>query len=201
MNITRREQLRQVYPAAKERALQKQMSALDEYSQQYLLLSPFFVMSTTNKQHECDASPRGGMPGFVQVLDHETLLIPDSSGNNRLDSLQNIIDTGRIGLLFMIPGFDETLRINGKAMISNDPLLLARFYGFERSPKTVIRVQIEDVYLHCPKAFMRSKLWLADARVDRSQMPTMNEIIQKQTNSTGPLETQEAMLARYRAEL
>jgi len=104
-------------------------------------------------------------------------------------------------MLFMIPGFDETLRINGRAVISNDDSLLARFSGLERAPRAVIQVQIEDVYLHCPKAFMRSKLWTAEALANRSIMPTMNEMIYKQTNSTGPMETQEQMLARYQAEL
>ena len=201
MRIGNLEQLRQIYPAAKERAIKKQLSALDEYAQQYVSLSPFFVMATTNASHQTDASPRGGGPGFVQVVDSQTLLIPDSSGNNRLDSLQNIVETGRIGMLFMIPGFDETLRINGRAVISNDDSLLARFSGLERAPRAVIQVQIEDVYLHCPKAFMRSKLWIAEALANRSIMPTMNEMIYKQTNSTGPMETQEQMLARYQAEL
>jgi PPOX class probable FMN-dependent enzyme len=201
MRIENLEQLRQVYPAAKERALKKQMSALDEYAKQYLSLSPFFVMATTNAAHQTDASPRGGVPGFVQAIDPQALLIPDSSGNNRLDSLQNIVDTGRIGMLFMIPGFDETLRINGRAIISTDDTLLARFSGLERAPKAVIQVQIDDVYLHCPKAFMRSKLWATEALANRSVMPTMNEMIYKQTNSTGPMETQEQMLARYQAEL
>jgi PPOX class probable FMN-dependent enzyme len=201
MRIESFEQLRQVYPAAKERAIKKQLASLDEYARQYLSLSPFFVMATTNAVYQTDASPRGGVPGFVQVVDSQTLLIPDSSGNNRLDSLQNIVETGRIAMLFMIPGFDETLRINGRALISNDDALLARFSGLERAPRAVIQVQIEDVYLHCPKAFMRSQLWTAEALANRSVMPTMNEMIYKQTNSTGPMETQEQMLARYQAEL
>jgi len=199
MNIETIEQLRGVYPPAKARAKQKQMSCLDTYSRKYISLSPFFILATTNKKLEVDASPRGGVQGFVQVLDDNTILIPDASGNNRLDSLQNIVDTGRVGLLFMIPGFDETLRVNGTATLHTD--LIDRFSGLERSPKSVIRVAIQDVYMHCAKAFMRSKLWSPTALIDRSALPTMNEIIHAQTKSNEPLETQEQMLARYQAEL
>jgi PPOX class probable FMN-dependent enzyme len=194
-------QLREVYPQAKPRALQKQMKSLDVYARKFISLSPFFVLSSVNTSKELDASPRGGKPGFVQVVDSTTLLIPDSSGNNRLDSLQNILQTEQIGLLFMIPGFDETLRINGGAVISCEPEILAAFAELDRLPRSVIKVRVRDAYLHCAKAFMRSKLWDIQSQVPRDALPTMNVMIHEQTKSTEPLETQEEMLARYRAEL
>jgi PPOX class probable FMN-dependent enzyme len=201
MQIQTVAQLRSVYAQAKPRALKKQMSSLDVHALTYISLSPFFVLSTGDRLNQLDASPRGGHPGFVKALDAHTLLIPDASGNNRLDSLQNILDTAQVGLLFMIPGFDETLRINGTASIHSDPELLAKFSGLDRSPKAVIKVSVREVYLHCAKAFMRAHLWSPAAQVSRSELPTMNEMIHEQTQSTEPLETQEQMLQRYQADL
>ena len=108
-------QLRKVYPAAKGRAKQKQLDALEKHSKNFIELSPFVVMSTSDGRGKLDASPRGGRPGFVKVQDQNMILLPDAAGNNRLDSLENILATGQVGLLFMIPGVDETLRVNGEA--------------------------------------------------------------------------------------
>ena len=120
MNLTTRDQLRQLYGAASERASLKEMRSLDRHAQQFIALSPFAVLASSNASGQMDASPRGGDPGFVKVIDNQTLLIPDAPGNNRLDTLENIIDTSQLGLLFMLPGFDETLRINGQASLSTE---------------------------------------------------------------------------------
>jgi PPOX class probable FMN-dependent enzyme len=152
-----------------------------------------------------DASPRGGEPGFVKVTDAHTLLLPDAPGNNRLDTLENIIATGRLGLLFMVPGFDETLRINGRAVLSTDPVDLALCADARRAPALVIRVAVESVYLHCAKAFMRSKLWDASCHADRAQLPSMAEMLRDQIRAFKgeeiEAETQAQMMERYRQSL
>ena len=148
-----------------------------------------------------DASPRGGDPGFVKVSDAGTLLIPESPGNNRLDSLQNIVTTGRAGLLFMIPGVDETLRVNGSAVLSTDPAHIAACTTERRAPKLVIHVSVDAAYLHCAKSFMRSKLWDPANFVDRSALPTIGEMIGDQTGSPAAPETHEEMVKRYTPDL
>jgi uncharacterized protein len=112
--------LRALYPATSQRALRKQLSELERHCESFIALSPFLVLSSADAQGRMDASPRGGAPGFVKVLNAHTLLIPDAPGNNRLDSLSNIVETGRVGLLFLVPGVDETLRINGAARLTQD---------------------------------------------------------------------------------
>jgi len=159
------------------------------------------VMSTTGAPLAMDASPRGGPPGFVRVADDGTLLIPDDPGNNRLDSLENIVATGRVGLLFLIPGIDETLRVNGTADLSDDPKLLEFAREQRRLPKLVIRVRVEEAYLHCAKALMRSRLWAPETQVARSELPTMGRMIRDQSGMEDVPETQEQMIARYTRDL
>jgi PPOX class probable FMN-dependent enzyme len=159
------------------------------------------VLASTGADGLPDASPRGGQPGFVLTPDAHTLLIPDASGNNRLDTLSNIVATGRLGVLFMIPGIDETLRVNGFARLTADQALLERFAGLDRSPKVVIELRVEQAYLHCAKALMRSRLWSVDLQVERSALPSMGQMISDQIGDGAPVESQEAMLARYRQEL
>jgi len=195
------ESLRGLYGEAKERSVRKQLPSLDAHCLRFIGLSPFVVLASGSADGRYDASPRGGEPGFVQAPDAHTLLIPDASGNNRLDTLQNIIATGRVGLLFLIPGVDETLRVNGRARLESAPEVLARFPGERRSPKLAIEVKVEDAYLHCAKAFMRSKLWDPASRRERSALPTMGQMLADQIGSPGPAETQEQMVARYEAEI
>jgi PPOX class probable FMN-dependent enzyme len=147
-----------------------------------------------------DVSPRGGPPGFVKALGDTTLAIPDFPGNNRLDSLENILENGRAGLLFFVPGIDETLRVNGRATIDVDPELRALGTVDGKLPIAVIRVAVEQAYLHCGKALMRSSLWDPTVQVDRSVFPSIGEMIRDQINwSTA--ETQEEMLVRYKETL
>ena len=120
MDITTLESLRALYDPARERSIKKQITFLDAHCQRFISLSPILVLGTCSATIQMDTSPRGGAPGFVKVLDEHTLLIPDAPGNNRLDSLENIIATGRVGLLFLVPGVDETLRVNGTAVLSAD---------------------------------------------------------------------------------
>lgn len=193
--------LRQTYPEPKARALAKQLDRLDPHCKRFIGLAPFLVLATTGKDGRVDASPRGGAPGFVQVIDDKTLHLPDALGNNRLDSFTNIVETGRCGMLFFVPGMDETLRINGKASLRNDTELLRKFTHERNPPRVVIEIGIEEAYLHCAKALMRSKLWGAEHRIDRSLFPSMGQMIKDQSGMPGPVESQDEALVRYRGEL
>jgi uncharacterized protein len=194
-------ELRNLYPAPKGRAVTKQLDRLDNHCLRFIALSPFVVLASGGANGAMDASPRGGEPGFIKVLDQRTLLIPDSPGNNRLDTLENLIQTGRIGMLFMVPGVDETLRVNGSARLVRGEAHLELFSSDKRRPKLVIEVAVAEAYLHCAKAFMRSSLWDASRHVNRSALPTTRQMLNDQTGSDAPAESQEAMVARYAADL
>jgi len=195
------EALRSLYAEPKPRAVRKQLAALDPHCRRFLALVPFVVVATSNRDGALDASPRGGDPGFVRVLDDTTLLLPDAPGNNRLDSFTNIVETGRIGLLCLIPGVDETLRINGRAALSTAPDDLARCADAKRTPKVVVRIAVEEAYLHCAKALMRSKLWDPTAKVERSVLPSAGRMLSDQTGIAVPDETQEELARRYAPDL
>jgi hypothetical protein len=203
--ITTLAALRQLFSPARERSLKKEIPSLDAHAVRFIGLSPFVVLASCGADGYMDASPRGGGPGFIKVLDAHTLLLPDAPGNNRLDTLENIIATGRLGTLFMVPGFDETLRVNGRAVLSTDPADLALCADARRTPALVIRLTVASVYLHCAKAFMRSKLWDAAHHSDRSQMPSMAEMLRDQIRAFKgeeiEAETQAEMLARYQQSL
>ena len=205
MHITTLQALRDIYKTASERALKKEIPTLDVHATQFIGLSPFVVLGSGGASGELDASPRGGEPGFVKVLDAHTLLIPDSPGNNRLDTLENIVATGQLGVLFLVPGFDETLRVNGRALLSTDAADLQPFADAQRPPALVIRMTVTSVYLHCAKSLMRSQLWDAARHTDRAAMPTMGEMLRDQIQTfkgeTIEIESQAHMLERYRQSL
>ena len=194
-------ELRTLYAQPTERAQRKEIRRLDPHCRRFIALSPFVVLASADDANHCDASPRGGDPGFVKVLDDTTLLIPDAPGNNRLDTLQNIQASGRIGLLFLVPGVDETLRVNGRARVSTDVEQIRLCTTERRAPKVVIEVRAEEVFLHCAKALMRSKLWSDANRVERSTLPTMGQMIADQSGMHIAPETQEEMVARYQKDL
>ena len=193
--------LRELYPEPKGRAVLKQLDRLDVHARRFVGLSPFAVLATVSTEGRLDSSPRGGEPGFVHVRDDRTLWLPDASGNNRLDSLTNVAETGRAGLLFLIPGVDETLRVNGAARVRDDAEALGPFATARRPPRVVLEVGVEEAFLHCAKALMRSRLWDPAARQDRSVLPTMGEMLRDQVGGTGPVETQDEMVARYAQDL
>jgi PPOX class probable FMN-dependent enzyme len=193
--------LRALYAEPRERAVKKQLDRLDPHCIRLVGLAPFVVVATAGADGALDASPRGGPPGFVRGVDDRTLLLPDAPGNNRLDSFGNIVVTGRIGMLFMIPGVDETLRINGTALLSTAAGDIARCTDERRAPRAVVRVGVLEAYLHCPKAFMRSRLWDPVSRVDRATLPTLGRMIADQTGLGIPPETDEEMRRRYAADL
>jgi PPOX class probable FMN-dependent enzyme len=200
--ITGLDQLRALYAAPGERAVGKQQPQLDVHCQRFVALSPFCVMATGGGQGAfLDASPRGGAPGFVKAPDAHTLLLPDATGNNRLDSFANLLTDPRIGLLFLIPGVDETLRVNGTARLRDEPEFTGLFTAERSRPKLVVEVRVAEAYLHCPKALMRSRLWQPRAQIDRALLPTLGEMIHDQMGLTTPPESQQAMLQRYHAQL
>ena len=195
------DELRSLYAQPTPRVLRKEVAAIDHHIEKFIALSPFVVVASGSEQLHLDASPRGGEPGFVQVVDAHTLLIPDAPGNNRLDTLQNILATSQASLLFFIPGVDEMLRIHGTASLRTDADLLARFAHVSKPPKLVIEVKVRGAYLHCAKAMMRSRLWSPDSRVERSALPSMGQMIKDHAQLEGPVETQEEMLERYAQDL
>ncbi len=201
MPITTLDQLRQLYATPQPRAVKKEIPALDGHCRRFVELSPFVLMATGDAAHRMDASPRGGEPGFIKVTADGALLIPDAPGNNRLDSLENIVTTGSVGLLFLIPGVDETLRVNGKALLSTELADVAACTTERRAPRLVIRVTVQAAYLHCAKALMRSHLWQLSAQVERSLLPTAGQMISDQTGIAAAPETREEMARRHAPDL
>jgi PPOX class probable FMN-dependent enzyme len=151
-----------LYPSPSPLVAAKKRPTLDEVSTAFVAHSPFVLLATADGEGRCDVSPRGGPPGFVKVLDAGTLVVPDLNGNNLLDSIRNVVTNGRAGLLFLIPGHDETLRVNGRACITTDPAVLDLFAQEVRRPKVAVGVEIEEVYVHCAKAFRRGGVWQPD---------------------------------------
>jgi PPOX class probable FMN-dependent enzyme len=193
--------LRRIYPQPKPRAVAKQLDRLDPYCRRFIGLAPFVVLATVAKDGRVDASPRGGKPGFVTIVDDVTLHLPDAFGNNRLDSYSNIVESGRCGTIFLVPGMDETLRVNGRALLRDEPELLAPYAGERHPPKVLVEIRVEEAFLHCAKALMRSRLWGAEHRIDRALFPSISEMIKAQSGSPDPAETQEETLERYVHEL
>lgn len=179
--IKTEDDLRSLFPATHTLALVKCQDHLDKHAREFIRRSPFLCIGTQSPDGMADVSPRGDPCGFVKVLDDQTLLIPDRPGNNRLDTQSNILANPAVGLLFMVPGFDDTLRINGTAQITRDPELLAVLAVNERQPTVAIVIAVKEVFLHCAKAFRRSKLWDPAALQDRHEMPSLVTMILDQT--------------------
>jgi PPOX class probable FMN-dependent enzyme len=183
--ITTVEELEAIYGAANPRSITKEIPFLSEDYRSFVEAAPFIVIATAGPEG-LDCSPKGDQPGFVRVLDEKTLAVPDRPGNNRIDNLRNIIRDPRISLLFVIPGVDETLRVNGTATIADDPDLLGLFPVGGKLPKTVILVTIGSVYFHCSKALVRSALWNPGKFVERARLPSTGAMLQRL--SAGPID-------------
>lgn len=195
------EQLRALFGYAKGRAKEKILSKLEPQSVHFIEQSPMVFLSTSDGNQQMDCSPRGGEPGFVKIINNQQLLIPEVKGNNLLDSLSNIIKYPKAGCLFVIPGVDETLRVNGNARISIDEEHLSLFKFKGKAPRAAIVIDIDRVYLHCAKAFMRSELWKKGGQFDRKNFPTMAQMMSAQLNLEGEVESQEDMIKRYKPDL
>lgn len=174
--LERAEQLRELYEPALERAVRKDIGRLDEMSRRLIAAAPMLFVASVSAEGRMDVTPRGGPPGFVTVLDEQRLAIPDATGNRRLDTLENVVATGRVGLIFVIPGRDTTLRVNGRACVSTEAELLDLLTPVGKPPRTAIVVEAEEVYAHCPKAFVRSRLWDPDSWPDPATLPTSAEV-------------------------
>jgi len=183
------------------RAAEKVLYGLEKYSRQFIELSPFLVISSMGTDGVADISPRGEKPGFVKILDDKTVAIPDRPGNNRIDTFTNILSNPAVGLIFLIPGMNEVLRLQGDAEIRDDEDLMARFEVNGKLPRAVVVVKLREVYLHCAKAIMRSELWEDSNKIDRTIMPSMGQMLKEQIGSPGPAETQEEMVARHYTQL
>jgi PPOX class probable FMN-dependent enzyme len=190
--------LREMFHSVGPLAALKSMPSLDKHALEFIRRAPFLCLGTQSLDGKGDVSPRGDPVGFVKILDSKTLAIPDRPGNNRLDSLSNIVANPSVGLLFFIPGFDDTLRVNGRATLSTDPDVLESLIVEGRTPKLAIIVEIVEVFMHCAKAFRRSQLWNPDHFQDRKEMPTLAKIVLDQT--TGAPED-DAEMTKIDAEL
>ena len=180
------EELTALIGTPSELVYKKQLSELDQHMTNFIAESPFLLLGTVGRDGSCDVSPRGDSFGLAQVLDSRTLVIPERRGNRRADSLKNIIETGRVGLLFMIPGTGETLRVNGKACLIRDEAILTPLAANGKIPLIGIVVEVEECFLQCAKAIIRSKLWAAPpAEGRKSSVPCLAEILVSQTNIEG----------------
>jgi uncharacterized protein len=186
----------QVSPLAEKKVLDH----LDKFCRDFIALSPFLVLASSDGKGNADASPRGDGPGFVSVLDDKTLLIPDG-GNNRVDTFGNILASPGVGLIFLVPGINETLRINGKAEITQDAALLTPLTVQNVTPVIGLKVTVDECYFHCGKALMRSKLWNPAAQVERHSFPTLGRIIAEQTAAVSVDDAEKTMEEAYRTRL
>jgi uncharacterized protein len=193
--------LKTIYPQPAPRVIAKARPEIDAYAKKFIGMSPFCVLATSGSDGNVDASPRGGNPGFIHVVSPTQLLMPDRSGNNRIDSFKNIVEgSGFVQLIFFVPGIDETLRVGGRGKLSADPDLLASMEEFGKLPRAALSISVHEAYFHCGKALMRAKLWSPDAQVERTVMPSIAEVIHDQTKLGEP-ESQAVIEARYKTQL
>ncbi len=183
-SVETEDKLRGLYPPVSELARMKQIDHLDKHARAFIRLSPFLLMGSMRPDRGLDVSPRGDPPGFVEVLDDHTLVIPDRPGNNRLDTLSNLVEAAEVGLLFMIPGIEMTLRVNGTATLTADPALLAKAEINGKRPRLAVKVEVREVFFHCAKALRRAKLWEADYRQEPAALPSIARIICEQVGAT-----------------
>ena len=181
--VKNEDELRQILGHPNELSLGKEIYALDEHCRNFIARSPFLLIGTANANGKGDVSPKGDPAGFVQVLDDHTLVIPDRPGNRRADSLVNLIENPQVGLLFLVPGVEETLRVNGTATIVQDEELLARMEVQGKTPQLGIVVEVREAFLHCAKAFKRSHLWDAESQIERSELPSLAKMVVDHTKT------------------
>lgn len=186
-----------VSPLAEKKVLDR----LDHFCRDFIALSPFLVVATADGKGNADASPRGDAPGFVAVLDETRLLIPDRRGNNRIDSFRNVLASPGVGLIFFVPGVNETLRVNGEARIAQDESVLAPLAVQGVVPTIGLEVRVREAYFHCGKALIRSKLWNPETQIDRKSFPTLGRIISEQTAAVEAGEADAVLEEAYRSRL
>jgi hypothetical protein len=193
--------IRALYGEPSAIAVKKQLPRLDAHAKGFIALSPFVVVASSDASGRGDATPRGDAPGFIKVLDDTHLLLPDRRGNNRVDTFLNVAENPHVGLLFMVPGINETLRINGSVVITTDPVLLEPLAVQGKAPKAGLLVTIEEVYFHCGKALIRSDLWNPEKRVPRASFPTLGKIVADQVGGLDVNEADKTIEDAYRTRL
>jgi PPOX class probable FMN-dependent enzyme len=201
--VTTAEQLRAIVGEVSPLAKAKDIGRLDEHCRAFIARSPFALLGTASAAGFCDVSPRGDLPGFARVLDDHTLVLPERPGNRRTDSLSNILENPQVGLLFIVPGIEETLRVNGRAGISADAELLASMAVQGKAPRLAIVVEVREAYLHCAKAFRRSQLWDVSRHARRGELPSLGRILRDQlhVNNCTVEELDAQLEAGYRTTL
>ena len=182
--VTSVAELRAIVGEPSEVARRKEIAALDEHCRAFIERSPFLLLGTAGAEGRCDVSPKGDAPGFVLVLDEQMLAIPDRPGNRRVDSLSNIVENPHVGLLFLIPGLEETLRVNGRAQIVRDAALLDRLAVQGKRPLLAIVVEVQEAFLHCARSFKRAGLWNGGADQPRAELPTLARMLMDQVGPT-----------------
>jgi PPOX class probable FMN-dependent enzyme len=200
--ITAPAELRALLGQPGEGAIKKELPALDHHMRAFVERSPFLLLSTSGADGRCDVSPRGDGPGFARAYDDHTLVIPERPGNRRADSLLNILANPHVGLLFLVPGWEETLRVNGRARIVRDADVLAGFAVNGRLPLVAIAVDVEEAFLHCARSFKRARLWDAENWIPRDELPSLACMVLEQGQITSvTVEQAEAGLAQSYREL
>jgi PPOX class probable FMN-dependent enzyme len=202
--VSDQEALGRLYALPSDAAVRKQMSELTDQTRKLIACSSLVLVASADAEGNCDVSPRGGPAGFVSVLDARTVAIPDATGNKRLDTLRNVIATGRAGLLFVIPGRTTTLRANGRACVSTRPELLSQLTAVGKPPASALVVGIEEVYPHCPKSLLRSGAWKPEQWLPADAQPTSAEVTLAQLRrpelTIADIERTEAESLKYRYE-
>jgi hypothetical protein len=183
--LTSEQELRQLIGGPSELAVRKQLASLDDHCRAFIAHSPFLLMATADAAGRCDVSPKGDAPGFVRVLDDRRLVIPDRPGNRRLDGMRNILANPHVGLIFLVPGKEETLRVNGRAWLIRDAAILESLSVADKRPLLAVGVGVEEVFLHCAKAFKRSQLWSTAHWPDRTALPSLARMVWDQTKPAG----------------
>lgn len=193
--------LKTIYAPPSDRVVAKQLARIDRHAANFIGMSPFCVLATSGPDGTVDASPRGGNPGFIRIENETRLLMPDRPGNNRIDSFRNIVAHPGVGLLFFVPGVDETLRVNGRASLTTDTELLAPHAVQGKTPRAAMLVEIDEVFFHCGKALKRSSLWNPEVQIERSSFPTLGRIIADQTRVGTAEEADKRLEESYRTRL
>jgi PPOX class probable FMN-dependent enzyme len=180
--ITSMKRLREIIdtPKPDAPAIRKQHATLDAHDRAFIARAPFLLLATADSDGRCDVTPRGDAPGFVAVLDERTLVVPDRPGNRRLDTYQNILDNPHAGLIFLVPNVEETLRVNGRAWLTEDADALGPLAMEGKPPRIGVVLEVEEVYFHCARAFRRTRLWQPDTWIERTELPTLGEILHDQ---------------------
>jgi hypothetical protein len=195
------EALRAQFGAVGPLAAHKVLDHIDDYGRRFIALSPFLIVASADASGNVDASPRGDAPGFVAVPEARTLVIPDRRGNNRIDTFVNLLDRQGVGLIFLVPGINETLRVNGVAAMTQDPTLLEPLSAQGKVPAAALVVQVREAFFHCGKAMIRSHLWDPARHVERSTFPSLGRILSDQTAAANVVDAEATIADAYRTRL